>query len=546
MRRLLACRNFRLYLGGQGLSMLGDSSLWLAMGIWVKVLTGSSSAAGLVFFAFVAGTLTAPLSGALVDRTRRRPLLIAVNLATGVMILGLLPAGGRHGIWVIYLVMFGYGVSNGLLAAGQSALLRDMVPAGLLADANGVLTTIREGLRVAAPLAGAGLFALTGPRVIVIVDAASFAAAAAALSLISVREPRRGGPPPTRAPGWAELSAGARHIIQTIPLRQAVLAAIVAVLGIGFFESLVFAVSAQGLHHAPTFTGVLMSVQGVGALAAGPTAAPVVRRIGEGWAVGAGLAVCAGSALLMIPSSLATVLAGCVLLGAALPWIVVGLTTLLQRLTPPGLQGRVAGTADLAISTPQAMSIALGAGLLAVTGYRVLLVCVSVACLLAAGYLLSRGEQRPRALAPGGWAAGRRSGGAPAGDGERHRHDGELRVHFGARRQDRGVGDPQTGRAAQPAVGVDGAALRVGAHPRAAGRVEGGQVQRGGGRSRDQGGKGGGIARGGLAGQAGEDLPGTRGEQHPPHGDDGRAKRGGVPLGQPVADDRPAPAVHGT
>ncbi len=49
MRRLLAHRNARLYLSGQVMSLFGDSALWLAMAIWIKILTGSSSAAGLSF-----------------------------------------------------------------------------------------------------------------------------------------------------------------------------------------------------------------------------------------------------------------------------------------------------------------------------------------------------------------------------------------------------------------------------------------------------------------------------------------------------------------
>jgi hypothetical protein len=51
MRALLTHRNARLYLSGQVMSLFGDSALWLAMGIWIKVLTGSSAAAGLSFFA---------------------------------------------------------------------------------------------------------------------------------------------------------------------------------------------------------------------------------------------------------------------------------------------------------------------------------------------------------------------------------------------------------------------------------------------------------------------------------------------------------------
>ena len=48
MRALLAHRDARLFLAGQSLSLLGDTALWLALGLWVKELTGSSSAAGLV------------------------------------------------------------------------------------------------------------------------------------------------------------------------------------------------------------------------------------------------------------------------------------------------------------------------------------------------------------------------------------------------------------------------------------------------------------------------------------------------------------------
>lgn len=72
MRTLLAHRDARFYLAGQVLSTVGDNALWLAMGIWVKILTGSSSAAGLVFFAFTCGILLAPVTGLVADRMRRR------------------------------------------------------------------------------------------------------------------------------------------------------------------------------------------------------------------------------------------------------------------------------------------------------------------------------------------------------------------------------------------------------------------------------------------------------------------------------------------
>ena len=90
MRRLLAHRDARLFLAGQSLSLLGDTALWLALGLWAKDLTGSSSAAGLVILAIVAPQLAAPLGGLLVDRVRRRTLLLVINPLTALALLPLL------------------------------------------------------------------------------------------------------------------------------------------------------------------------------------------------------------------------------------------------------------------------------------------------------------------------------------------------------------------------------------------------------------------------------------------------------------------------
>lgn len=101
----------------------------------------------------------------------------------------------------------------------------------MLADANGALQSVREVLWLITPLIGAGLFALAGPRPVVIGDAATFAISATLLLLMRVTEAR-----PSRSasatPRWAEISAGARHIMRTAALRQVVLAGMVAMLGL--------------------------------------------------------------------------------------------------------------------------------------------------------------------------------------------------------------------------------------------------------------------------------------------------------------------------
>ena len=397
MRRLLAQRDVRVYLAGQVFSLFGDSSLWLAMGIWVKTLTGSNAQAGLVFFFFTAPSLLAPASGLLADRVRRRPLLIVTNAVTAVAVLALLAVSGRGQVWVVDAVMFAYGLSYGILGPAQSALLTVMVPADLLPDANGALRTAQESLRLIGPLAGAGLFVAVGAHVVAVIDAASFAFPVVSLLVLRVREP---APRPAAGRWAAQLSAGARHIWRTVELRHVIAAGAVTTTVFGFGETISYAIAGDGLHRPAAFVGVLAAVQGAGAVAGGLSAAPLVRRLGEGRLIGIAMLVAAAGAVMEIPPLLAPVLAGDIVFGAAIPWLVVGLTSLAQRVTPPELQGRVYAATETLITTPQTISIALGAVLITVAGYQTLLLAMAATIALAGCYLLTRPEQRLAARSP--------------------------------------------------------------------------------------------------------------------------------------------------
>jgi MFS family permease len=193
-----------------------------------------------------------------------------------------------------------------------------------------------------------------------------------------------------------ELIAGIRHVFRTVQLRQVVIAGAISTTVFGFAETVTYAVAGSGLHQRPAFVGVLVALQGIGALIGGPTAAMLVRRMGEGRLVAIGLLAAALGAMLEIPPALTPVIAGFILFGMAIPWIVVALISLTQRLSPNDLQGRAYSAVDTLITTPQTVSIALGAGLIAATGYRVLLIAMAGAMSIAAAYLLTRAEQRHR------------------------------------------------------------------------------------------------------------------------------------------------------
>jgi MFS family permease len=397
MRRLLSYRDVRLLLAGQTLSAFGDWAMWIVLAVWMKTLTGSSARAGLVFFVLGLGNLAGPLGGLLADRVKRRPLMIVCDCVLGASVLVLLLLHNANDAWLIYLVAFLYGTVGSVFYPARSALLRLMLPEELLAEANGVLSSVQQGLRIVAPLAGAGLYAAFGGGLVAILDAATFAGSALFLSRMRVPEEK---PEPPEHHFLREVTAGIEHVWRTLPLRQITIGATLALLVVGFSETLIFSVMAH-LGHKPSFFGVLATLQGVGSIAGGVTAAWVLRRTGDVRGVGIGLGLFGACALLLAVPSTAVVLVGFVAAGIGIVWAIVAFNTALQTRTPLMIQGRVSAAADLSLSLAQTTSIATGAALSTLIDYRILLVAMATVLAASAVYLVTRREPLiPAEVAP--------------------------------------------------------------------------------------------------------------------------------------------------
>jgi MFS family permease len=395
VRALLRIRDARIFLAGWTASQFGDWALIIVLAVWAKALTGSNASAGLVFFALAAPSIFSPLAGIVVDRVRRRPLLIAVYSVEAIVVLSLLFVHDRGDVWLLYAMAVFIGTFGTLAASARSALMTVTIPRELLGEGNAIFQSAREGLRLIAPLAGAGIYAAAGGGVVAIVDSLSFVFVVAALLLMRTPEPRFER---VEHNFISEALAGAKHIVQTVALRQIVFSTGAALLVVGFSETIIFAVIDQGLHRPPSFLGVLSSLQGIGAIAGGVTAARGLRSLGDVRVAGLGMAGFAIGELAFVSSSLPVVAMGVVVAGFGVSWFIVGLMTALQVRTPLRLQGRVSSAADVFISTPQTVSIAVGAALIAVVDYRVLVVVESVAVTLCAAYLLTRRAVVPAAV----------------------------------------------------------------------------------------------------------------------------------------------------
>ncbi|HET8893187.1 MAG TPA: MFS transporter, partial [Gaiellaceae bacterium] len=112
MKALFSRPDVRLLIGGQIPSMFGDWAMFVVLGIWAKVLTGSNSAAGLIFFVLAIASLAAPLGGLVVDRVPKRPLMIGTHLVLAGVVCLLLFVHGRSDLWLLYVVAALYGLGG--------------------------------------------------------------------------------------------------------------------------------------------------------------------------------------------------------------------------------------------------------------------------------------------------------------------------------------------------------------------------------------------------------------------------------------------------
>lgn len=386
----LADPRFRRLLAGQSLSSFGDTALYLMLGVWAKELTDSNSAAGGVFLALGLPSLLGPLTGHLADRVRRRPLLIATNAIAGLMVLSLLAVHGRGQLWILYAVAFGYGLASGLIGSAGAGMRKALLGDEQAASANAMLQTVTQGLRVAAPLVGTGMFVAFGGGSVAVLDSLTFAAAIVALLMIDLDEPKKLEPASRSGTFLRDMTAGFRHI-RTVPLLcQVTVVTGCAFAVIGLTETAIFAVVDQGLHRSPAFFGVLNSTQGAASVLGGVVVSFLMRRLGTARLVGMALASFGLASVLYVSHSVVLCLCGSVGDGLGVVWLIVGMSTAAQVHTPSFLQGRVNAAWSMAVLTPQTLSIAAGAWLIALIDYRILLLSITLVMAVCSLFLLLR------------------------------------------------------------------------------------------------------------------------------------------------------------
>jgi MFS family permease len=301
-----------------------------------------------------------------------------------VLVLPLVLVRGPGQVWLIWAVAAVYGVSFIVLPAALNGLLKELVPEEMLVDANASLQTTKESFRLFGPLVGALLFTWLGGWAVAVLDATSFFAAALVIASLAVREE---APEREVSSFWTQMTAGIRHLAGESVLRHVLIGFALCILVLGFTESSIYALL-DAFDRPATFVSVIVSVQGVGAVAGGLASSAIVKRIGEVGALVIGLlALVVGLVVIAWTHSMVVVCLSAAVFGASLPIITVALMTLIQRRTPQAIMGRVSAAVEVVMTTPQAISLAVGALLVVVLSYRQIFVIMAVVTALAAAYI---------------------------------------------------------------------------------------------------------------------------------------------------------------
>jgi len=188
----LAERNFRLLFSSSTISGLGDGVSLVALVFAVLEVSDSAVALGLVLAARqVADAAIVLAAGVWADRLPRHLVLIAVAVVQGAAqaATGTLVLTGVATIPMLVVLQALYGLAEGFYLPASTGLIPATISAGRLQEANALLGLSRNGTRIVGPAIGGALVAIGNPGVALLVDAASFGAAA--LLLWPLRLPRR-------------------------------------------------------------------------------------------------------------------------------------------------------------------------------------------------------------------------------------------------------------------------------------------------------------------------------------------------------------------
>ncbi|GAA3816059.1 MFS transporter [Sphaerisporangium flaviroseum] len=344
-------RDFRWLVSGQMLSTFGDMAFLVALP-FIVLRDGDAGDLALILTMLGVGRVVgSPIGGMLSDRWSPRSVMLVSDLARAAVLAGLIALIGSGGQGLLWL---GIGVAvlgalEGLFLPAYWAVMPALLPEEELASGNAVSEAVIVVAVVAGPLVGGIAMASTAPAAVLAVNALTFLISAGTLLKMSGRRERALGAPGTTEPeprggGQDDARSGFWSFARGSRLFQAILmmAGALQLTSAGLVSVALPVFVDQEFSDGRQVFGLLLSAHGAGLLAGTLAAGPAWKVSRPGY-LAVGLVVLDGLALLALTRlpGLAALMISTAVLGLVAGALSIIALTLLQRIAPPAVRGRV-------------------------------------------------------------------------------------------------------------------------------------------------------------------------------------------------------------
>lgn len=341
--RALRSRDYRLFVAGQLVSLIGTWMQIIAQSWLIYRLTGSAVLLGLAgFMAQIPVFVLAPLGGVVADRFDRRRILIAAQsvMMLLALVLAWLTFSGAVEVWHILTLGALLGVANAIEIPTRQSFVLQMVGREDLSNAIAINASMVNGGRLIGPAIAGAVVAVVGEAWCFLLNGASYVGVIAALILMRARHNLEHAG--ARGSALESLVEGFKFAWHTRPVRALLgVVGLVSLLGMPFTVLMpIFA--DQILGGGPYAYGLLMSAAGLGAL--GGSAVLTLRRNLDGLArLIAAAASSFGACLILFTLSRSLLISAALLVptGFFMIFGIAASNTLIQAMVPDRLRGRV-------------------------------------------------------------------------------------------------------------------------------------------------------------------------------------------------------------
>jgi MFS family permease len=262
-------RNYRRYIGGQSISLVGTWMQTVAQSWLVLELTGSGTQVGLlVALQTLPVLLLGPYGGVVADRVDKRRLMIWLQTMMGALslVLGVLTLTHRVNVPEVYVLALLLGLNNCFENPARQSFILEMVGPDRLRNAVSLNSVMVNVARAVGPAIAGIIIAAGGTGLCFLINAASFGAVVASLLTLDTSQ-LRPSPPSSRAAG--QVREGLAYVRRTPELAVPLL--MMALVGCLAYEFQVVlpVVAKQTFRGGPETYGYLTAAMGVGAIVGG-------------------------------------------------------------------------------------------------------------------------------------------------------------------------------------------------------------------------------------------------------------------------------------